>query len=247
MRMPKVFSDGGAHCAFVGLRQADLGATRNLPHVLRLRCALSESSCQRGYRWRFHLVEQVKLMRGDRQELRSERSLPRLASRTRHEGDSNVNQRKAMKSQITRWNPMKEMQQFQNRLNSLWNWDPLVGSGKQEDLAVVDWTPNVDIIEDEKEFLVKAELPDMKREDVKVTVEDGVLAISGERKQEKEEKNKHYHRIESEYGSFVRSFTLPAATVGSKVTAEFKDGVLRVHLPKDIQAAASKAVEIKVT
>jgi HSP20 family protein len=152
-----------------------------------------------------------------------------------------------MNTQVTRWNSLKEMQQFQNRLNSLWNWDPLPPSGRQEHLAVVDWSPNVDIIEDEKEFLVKAELPDMKREDVKVIVEDGVLAISGERKQEKEEKNKHYHRIESEYGSFVRSFTLPASTTGAKVTAEFKDGVLRVHLPKDPQSAASKAVEIKVT
>lgn len=151
-----------------------------------------------------------------------------------------------MKTQITRWNPAKEMEQFQNRLASLWNWEPLrLNGGLEEALTVSEWSPRVDIVEDEKEFLVQAELPEMKREDVKVTVEDGVLTLSGERKQEKEEKNKKYHRIEREYGSFARSFTLPAGASGEKVSADFKDGLLKIHLPKDAKAAA-KSVEIKV-
>lgn len=148
-----------------------------------------------------------------------------------------------MNTQITRWNPIKEMEQFQNRLASLWNWEPLRVNGEQS-LAVSQWNPAVDIIEDEHEFVVKTELPEMKREDVKVTVENGVLTISGERKMEKEEKNKKYHRVERAYGSFVRSFSLPAAANGDKVTADFKDGLLKVHVPKDAKAAP-KPIEIK--
>jgi HSP20 family protein len=148
-----------------------------------------------------------------------------------------------MNTQITRWNPLKEMEQFHNRLASLWNWEPLRVNGEQT-LAVSQWNPPVDILEDEQEFVVKTELPEMKREDVKVTVENGVLTISGERKMEKEEKTRKYHRVEREYGSFVRSFTLPAAANGDKVSAEFKDGLLKVHVPKDAKTAP-KAIEIK--
>jgi HSP20 family protein len=151
-----------------------------------------------------------------------------------------------MNTQITRWNPFREMEQMQNRLGSMWNWDPFHSKGEKEMLTIAEWSPHVDIVEDEKEILVKVELPEMKREDVKVVVDDGVLTISGERRMEKDEKNKHYHRIESEYGSFLRSFTLPAGTLGEKVSADFKDGMLKVHLPKDVKAA-SKGVEIKVT
>lgn len=139
------------------------------------------------------------------------------------------------------------MEQMQNRLSSLWNWEPFSPiTGKEEALTVSEWMPRVDIVEDEKEFLVKAELPEMKKEDVKVTVEEGVLTITGERKLEKEEKGKKFHRVESEYGSFLRSFTLPSAILADKVAADFKDGVLKVHLPKDTKGEAKKAVEIKV-
>lgn len=134
---------------------------------------------------------------------------------------------------------------MQNRLASFWNLEPFRSMNSEETLTVAEWTPRVDIVEDEKEIVVKAELPEMKKEDVKVTVDQGVLTISGERKIEKEEKNKKYHRIESEYGSFLRSFTLPAAVISEKVTADFKDGVLRVHLPKETKPG-TKAVEIKV-
>ena len=119
------------------------------------------------------------------------------------------------------------------------------GNGGKEALTVAQWSPLVDIMEDEKEFLIKAELPDMKKEDVRLTVENDVLTISGERKFEKEEKGTKYHRIERAYGSFVRSFSLPEDADGSKVTADFKDGMLQVHLPKS-EKAKPKAIEIKV-
>ena len=112
-------------------------------------------------------------------------------------------------------------------------------------MTITEWAPSVDIIEDEKEWLVKADLPEVKKEEVKVTVENGVLTITGERKFEKEEKDKKYHRIERSYGNFLRSFTLPDGADGSKVNAEFKDGVLKVHLPKG-EKAKPKAVEVKV-
>ncbi|MBL9212038.1 MAG: Hsp20/alpha crystallin family protein [Opitutaceae bacterium] len=152
-----------------------------------------------------------------------------------------------MNTQLSRWNPWKEMEQMQNRLASLWGADlARTNGGKEEALAVAEWNPRVDIVEDEKEILVKAELPEMKREDVKVAVDQGVLTVSGERKLEKEEKDKKYHRIEREYGSFLRSFALPPTVVAEKVSAEFKDGMLRVHLPKNGKAGG-KSVEIKVT
>jgi HSP20 family protein len=119
------------------------------------------------------------------------------------------------------------------------------GHGGKEALTVAQWSPVVDIMEDEKEYLIKAELPDMKKEDVRLTVENEVLAISGERTFEKEEKGKKYHRVERAYGSFVRSFSLPEDADGSRVSADYKDGVLHVHLPKS-QKAKPTAIEITV-
>jgi len=147
---------------------------------------------------------------------------------------------------LIRWDPFKDMDELQSRLTKLFGLTPArTGNGGQELMTVSQWTPSVDIIEDEKEWLVKAELPEVKKEDVKVTVEDGVLTITGERKLEKEEKDKKYHRIERSYGNFLRSFTLPDGADGTKVNAEFKDGVLKVHLPKS-EKAKPKAVEVKL-
>jgi HSP20 family protein len=115
----------------------------------------------------------------------------------------------------------------------------------KETMIVADWTPSVDISETEGEYQIKAEIPDVKKEDVKVTLEDGVLTIQGERKHEKEEKGKKYHRIERSYGSFVRTFSLPDVIDEDKVKAEFKDGVLNLHLPKS-EKAKPKAIDVKV-
>jgi HSP20 family protein len=146
---------------------------------------------------------------------------------------------------LTKWNPLREIEEMSGRLSSLFGRTPLRGLG-EESMTVSEWTPLVDITEDDKEYLIKAELPEVKKEDVKVTVEDGVLTITGERKFEKEEKGKKYHRIERAYGSFMRSFTLPDAAASDKVSAEFKDGVLKVHLQKSPEAKP-KSVDVKVS
>ena len=117
--------------------------------------------------------------------------------------------------------------------------------GKEEAMTVAEWAPLVDISEDDKEYLIKAELPEVKKEDMKVTVQNEVLTITGERKFEKEEKDKKYHRVERAYGSFTRSFTLPAEVDPAKVEAEVKDGLLTVHLVKS-EKATPKSIEVKI-
>ena len=144
------------------------------------------------------------------------------------------------------WNPWKDLAEMEQRLTTLWGRPPAKGEGEKEAMTVAEWSPLVDISEDEKEYVVKAELPEMKKEDVKLTVQDNVLSISGERKYEKEEKGKKYHRVERAYGSFMRSFTLPEDADGTKVAAEYKDGVLRVHVPKS-EKAKPKSIEVKVS
>jgi HSP20 family protein len=139
------------------------------------------------------------------------------------------------------------MEETQHRLARFFGLSPArAGHGDKEAMTLTEWAPSVDIVEDDKEWLVKADLPEVKKEDVKVTVEHGVLTITGERKLEKEEKDKKYHRMERSYGSFLRSFTLPDAADATKVNAEFKDGLLKVHLPKS-EKAQPKAVEVKVS
>ncbi len=147
---------------------------------------------------------------------------------------------------VTRWNPFKEMDDMQSRLSSLLGLAPTRwNNGKEETMTVAQWAPLVDITEDDHEYLIKAELPEVRKEDVKVTVEHGTLHISGERKLEKEENGRHYHRIERSYGSFVRSFVLPDDADAQKVNAEFKDGVLRVRVQKN-EKALPKSIDIKV-
>jgi HSP20 family protein len=144
-----------------------------------------------------------------------------------------------------RWNPFKERDELESRVATLLAAREATANGGQEALTVTQWSPLVDITEDEKEYLIQAELPDMKKEDVRLRVENDVLTISGDRKFEKEEKGRKYHRIERAYGSFLRSFSLSEDADGRNVTADFKDGVLQVHLPKSVKAKP-KAVEIKI-
>ena len=113
-------------------------------------------------------------------------------------------------------------------------------------MALAEWMPLVDIAEDDKEYVITAELPEVKKEDVKVTMENGVLTITGERKFEKEENNKRWHRVERSYGSFARSFALPDDGDTAKVNAEIKDGMLKVRVAKS-EAARPKQIEVKVS
>lgn len=143
--------------------------------------------------------------------------------------------------QLTRWNPFVELDEIQQRLNRLF----LDRSGKTGEASFADFMPPVDIEETEAEFLVKADLPDVKKEEIKIHVQDGVLTIEGERRHEKEEKGRRFHKIEREYGRFVRRFALPTEVDGEKVRAEFKDGVLNVALPK-APAAKPKMIDVTV-
>lgn len=142
------------------------------------------------------------------------------------------------------WSPWKDLEEMEKRLSTYLR-PPSRPDGDKETMTVAEWSPLVDISEDEKEYLVKAELPEIRKEDVKLKVQDNVLSISGERRSEKEDKGKRYHRIERAYGSFLRSFTLPEDADGTHVSAEYKDGILRVHVPKS-EKAAPKSIEVKV-
>src|SRR5207249_9054415 len=145
------------------------------------------------------------------------------------------------------WNQLREMEQpTQNGLNRFLGGVPnRISSGESHSLTVADWSPEVDISQDDHEYLLKADLPEMKQDDARVTVEDGILCVSGERKGEKEDQKRKFHRIERSFGNFRRSFTLPADADSTKVTAEFRDGVLKVHLPTTTKAR-SKALDVKV-
>ncbi|MCE2960365.1 MAG: Hsp20/alpha crystallin family protein [Akkermansiaceae bacterium] len=144
---------------------------------------------------------------------------------------------------LTKWNPMNEINEIQTRLSSLFG-KPLVSNGEDR-FALADWAPLVDVSEDEKEFLIKAELPEVKKEDVKVRIENGILTISGERHFEKEEKGKKFHRVERSYGSFERSFSLPDTCETGGMAAKYKDGMLTLHLPKT-KEGIPKAINVKV-
>jgi HSP20 family protein len=144
-------------------------------------------------------------------------------------------------------NQLKNLENFQHNLDSLLRHSPLhLPSGPEQPVPAAEWSPLVDISEDDKEYLIKAELPEVRKEDVRVTAEEGTLSIMGERKFEKEEKGRKYHRVERAYGTFGRSFSLPDDASPEKVCAEFKDGVLTVHLVKDAKAKPQQ-VEVKIS
>jgi len=146
---------------------------------------------------------------------------------------------------LVRWDPFRELEDMSDRLNRMFGRPAARPESGKEAMTVADWIPAVDISETDAEYLIKAELPEVKKEDVKVTVQHGVLTIHGERKHEKEEKGKRYHRVERSYGSFTRSFTLPDEVDETKVRAEFKDGMLHLHLPKS-EKAKPKAIDVKL-
>ncbi|MEX5214414.1 MAG: Hsp20/alpha crystallin family protein [Nitrospiraceae bacterium] len=146
---------------------------------------------------------------------------------------------------LVRWDPFRELEEVSDRLNRVFGRALTAKADGKETMTVADWTPSVDISETEGEYIIKAELPEVKKEDVKITLEEGVLSIQGERKHEKEEKGKKFHRIERAYGRFVRSFVVPDYVDEAKIKAEYQDGVLHLHLPKS-EKAKPRAIEVKV-
>jgi HSP20 family protein len=145
---------------------------------------------------------------------------------------------------IVRWEPFGEIDSLFNRLmpSMLNRWPARFGGSNG---GTVEWAPAADIGETEKEYLIRTELPAVKKEDVKVTVSDGMITIEGERKQQKEDKNEKLHRIESFYGHFTRSFSLPESVDENAIRCESKDGVLTVHIPK-AQTQKQQPKQIKV-
>lgn len=142
------------------------------------------------------------------------------------------------------WDPFRELEEMSDRLNRFFARQDSRRSDGKETLTMADWMPSVDISETDGEFQITAELPEVKKEDVKVTTDNGVLMLQGERK-EPEEKGRKIHRMERSYGRFVRSFMLPDLVDDTKVKSEFKEGVLHLHLPKS-EKARPKAIEVKM-
>ena len=145
---------------------------------------------------------------------------------------------------IVRWmDPFRDVMGIQDRVNRLFE-DVLARSrGREVGLEAGAWMPAVDIYETDDDIVVKAELPGVEKDQVGVEVKAGVLTLRGERKFEKEVKEENYHRIERSYGTFLRSFTLPASVEEDKVSAKLTGGVLEIHLPKKAEA---KPKQIKI-
>ena len=140
---------------------------------------------------------------------------------------------------LAQWNPFHELEDLMTRLQH--------PAGALRARAAGDsWAPVVDISETAKEYTVRADLPGVKKEDVKINVENGVLTVSGERKSEHEDKDARLHRVERSYGAYSRSFSLPEDVLEDKISAEYKDGTLVVRLPRtDIKKVGAKQIAVQ--
>ena len=144
---------------------------------------------------------------------------------------------------LVRWDPFADMDTLFNRLmpSGFTRWPRLSG-----DNGKVEWAPSADISETTQEYVIRASLPAVKKEDVKVTVDSGMITIKGERKQQTDDKSEKFHRVESFYGSFERSFSLPENIDSDAIRCESKDGVLTVHIPKtEPQKANPKQINVQ--
>jgi HSP20 family protein len=151
---------------------------------------------------------------------------------------------------LIRWNPTRDLATFpsdiftmQREMNKM--FDNFFRGGDEPGLLSSNWIPAVDVAEEDNEYVVKIELPGVNKDDVKITLESNILTIRGEKKAEKETKEKNYHRMERSYGSFQRSFTLPTSVKNDKIDAEYNNGILSITLPK-AEEAKPKQIEVKV-
>jgi len=143
---------------------------------------------------------------------------------------------------LTRWEPFREFSSLQDRMNRLFQ-DSFGRDTREEALSTTGFAPPVDVYEDEHQITLKIEVPGIEEKDIDVRIEDNTLTVHGERKFEKEEKEENYRRVERQYGSFTRSFTLPTTVDAEKVSADYDKGVLKIHLAKKAEA---KPKQIKV-
>lgn len=146
---------------------------------------------------------------------------------------------------ITKWDPFRDIMVLRDRMNRL--FEDLVSSPKYEESDIIQstWSPAVDIYETENELVLTAELPGVEEKDVEIKVEDNTLSLRGERKFEKETREENYHRIERAYGSFYRSFSLPNYVDQEKISAEYENGLLKVHMPKKPEVKPRKVKIVK--
>jgi HSP20 family protein len=143
---------------------------------------------------------------------------------------------------VMRWNPIREIESLQNRVfNAL---APSIPNGTPESESQ-PWAPLVDIVEDSSEYIITTELPQVQKEDVRITLENGRLTVSGERKPNEDKKGRKVHRLERPYGAFFRTFALPDDADPTKVNAVFKEGVLQITVPKH-EKALPRQIEVKV-
>jgi HSP20 family protein len=143
---------------------------------------------------------------------------------------------------ITRWEPFREFSTLQDRLNRLFQQS--VSEGREESLTTSSFAPAVDVYEDDHQVTLKIEVPGIDEKDIDVRLENNTLTVHGERKLEKEEKEENYRRVERQYGSFTRSFTLPQTVDAEKVSAQYDKGVLKIKLAKKAEA---KPKQIKIS
>lgn len=144
---------------------------------------------------------------------------------------------------LVRWDPFADMDSFFNRVmpSAFARWPQLSSSNGN-----AEWAPSADISETDQEFVIRASLPAVKKEDVKVLVDAGMITIKGERRQAKEDKSEKFHRVESFYGSFERSFSLPENVNADSIKCDTKDGILSVHIPKiEPQKSKPKLINIQ--
>jgi len=144
---------------------------------------------------------------------------------------------------IVRWDPFRELETLQGRMGRL--FEEALGRPTERDLGAQGWAPAVNIYEDENQIEVTAELPGLEEKDINVNIENNVLTIKGEKKIEREEKKGSYHLVETSYGSFSRSFTLPGTVDQEKIEANYQNGVLKIGLPKK-EETKPKSISVKV-
>jgi HSP20 family protein len=154
-----------------------------------------------------------------------------------------------MARELTIWRPFGEMAPFRDfermRRDMDRLWDSFFERGTLRGEEAGEWLPSLDVAETKNEIVVKAEVPGLEPKDIDISVSDGLLTIKGEKKQEREEKEENYHLVERSYGTFTRSIRLPNEVQSDKINASYKNGVLKVVLPKS-EEAKKKEVKIKV-
>ena len=144
---------------------------------------------------------------------------------------------------ITRWDPFRDLSLLQERMNRVFEDAAVRGWKNDEPSATTSWSPAVDIYETDNEIMVQAELPGVDRKDIALQLENNVLTLKGDRRFEKETNQDNYHRIERSYGGFSRAFTIPTIVDEDKIRADYRDGILKIALPKKEQV---KAKQIKI-